>query len=129
MPTYQYWNENNVGTYVQDNYKFMDKLFSPKHGPGLRDSLVNAPDEDTLRDTMNAELPHLKIPKKVRVGVADLETAKYKDWGINTKSDIYYIMVLPPNPQRPSQSTDQNYIDDQEWTNAWYHAMVDGYGM
>ena len=129
MPTYQYWKEKDVGTYVQENYDFMDRLFSAKHGPGLRDSLVNAPDEDTLRDTMNAELPHLKIPKNVRVGVADLQNAKYKDWKIDTQTETYYIMVLPPDPQRKPQSTDQYYVDDQEWTNAWYHATVDGYGM
>jgi hypothetical protein len=128
MPTYQYWNEDDVGTYVQNNYKFMDKLFGV-HGDHLRQSLVNAPDENTLRTRMNTELPQLKIPQNVRVGVADLQTAKYKDWGINTQTETYYIMVLPPNPQRQPQSTAQTYIDDQEWENAWYHATVDGYGM
>jgi hypothetical protein len=127
MPTYQYWNEDNVGTYVQNNYKFMDKLFS-RHGDNLRSSLVNAPDEATLRARMNAELPQLNIPLNVRVGVLDLQTPKYKDWGI-ADGDTYYIMVLPPNPQRQPQSTQSTYIDDQEWENAFYHATVDGYGM
>jgi hypothetical protein len=58
MPTYQYWNEDDVGTYVQNNYKFMDELFG-RHGDNLRNSLVNAADEDALRDKMNAKLPHL----------------------------------------------------------------------
>jgi hypothetical protein len=128
MPTYQYWNENNVGTYVQENYAFMDRLFS-RHGDTLRDSLVNAPDENTLRARMNAAVPHLAIPSNVRVGVLDLQSAKYKDWTIDTKAETYYIMVLPPNPQRTPQSSQTTYIDDQEWTNAWYHAVVDGYGM
>jgi hypothetical protein len=106
----------------------MDKLFGST-GNALRASLVNASDENTLRAKMNAELPHLKIPANVRVGVLDLQTAHYKDWGISTQNETYYIMVLPPNPQRQPQSTQSTYIDDQEWENAWYHATVDGYGM
>ena len=128
MPTYQYWNEDDVGTYVQNNYKFMDELFG-RHGDNLRNSLVNAADEDALRDKMNAKLPHLKIPQNVKVGVVDLQNGKCQLWGMNTQTDTYYIMVLPPNPQRKPQSNQTTYIDDQEWENAWYHATVDGYGM
>jgi hypothetical protein len=129
MPTYQYWDEDNVGTYVQNNYEFMDQLFGVK-GDHLRKILWDAANdsEGALRDLMNAKLPHLKIPNTVRVGLADLQAPRYKDFGINA-GDTYYIMVLPPNPQRQPQSTQQTYIDDQEWENAFYHATVDGYGM
>jgi hypothetical protein len=128
MPPWKPWSPNHVGQYVQHNYAFMDQLFDPANGAAFRQAFWNYPNEDALRNAINSHL-HLNIPNTVRVGFFDVERPAFHSFPppINAATDNYYVMILPSMPRR--KPGDNTYIEDQAWEDAWYHAVVDGFGM
>jgi hypothetical protein len=126
---YKPWSYADVGAYTQHNYAFVDTLFQDGPGepnPGIRRSYRHYTGNQ-LRLQIQSDLG-LTIPSDVKVGVFDIELAHFHNpEAINFSADAYYIMVLPPFPrQNPGNNV---YIRDQAWQDAWYHAVVDGYGM
>jgi hypothetical protein len=131
MPPWKPCNSADVGQYVQDNYAFMEQLFDPANGPAFRQSFWNYHSEAALRTAINNYL-HLGIPNSVRVGFFDVErpACKFFDPPINGAADNYYVMVLPSMPRREAGTAgNDQYVEDQAWEDAWYHAIVDGYSM
>jgi len=43
------------------------------------------------------------------------------------ENDAFYIFVIPPTPQRVPNN--KAYQEMQAFESAWYHAIVDGYGL
>ena len=48
---------------------------------------------------------------------------------INPSNDYFYLLILPPVPNNANYAGQPGYKDMQAWESAWYHAIVDGYGM
>ena len=74
----------------------------------------------------------LVIPPGVRIVLVDLETARlhYNGPTLDTTpvtGDTFYQLVMPPVPRRHPGNAE--YKHDQQWEDAWYHAIVDSYGM
>ena len=134
---YKPWDETVVGDYVQRNYNFLDQMFSEGKGAptgSTRDRYLNYTGPQ-LRQHVNNDL-HIPIPAQVKIGVFDCETVKFNDPDhIAFNNDAYYILVLPPMPRGyspnppPPNPPSQDHTDDQAWHSAWYHSVVDGYGM
>jgi hypothetical protein len=125
MPPWKPWDENEVGTYVQDNYEFVDRLFGPQ-GAAIRKKFWACTTETQLRKAIKDEAK-INVPASVRVGVFDVEAAALKVIKkIDPKTEDFYIMVMPPKPRRKNTA---DYKDGQAWEEAWFHAIVDGYGI
>jgi hypothetical protein len=129
MPPWKPWYDANLGDYVQSNYNVATHLFDPLTGTAFRQSFWACANENALRDKINGLL-NLGIPNHVRVGFFDVEAAdqgcKFFAPPIDTAGDDFYIMILPSVPRR---SNAPEYINDQAMEDAWFHAVVDGYGM
>jgi hypothetical protein len=48
---------------------------------------------------------------------------------IDPNNNYFYLLVLPPVPTRYDPVAQPGYEEMQAWESAWYHAIVDGYGM
>src|SRR5262249_46661937 len=123
---YKPYDPLKVGDAVEGNYWFLDKFFGPGGG-AFRKSIL-AMNENQLRDELAKY--GLEIPKGVRLVVVDLETAVVRPADgnpINPAQDTFYQLVMPPTPRRHPNNA--QYKHDQQWEDAWYHAMVDSYGM
>jgi hypothetical protein len=130
MPPWKPWVSNLVGQYVQDNYSFMDQLFDPVGGAAFRQQFWDYPNEAALRVAINNYL-NLNLAHTVRVGFFDVEKPGARFFDPPIKPDEqWYVMVLPPMPRRNAGTAGYDqYVDSQEWEDAWYHAVVDSYGM
>jgi len=67
----------------------------------------------------------------LRIMLVDVQNAQ--TWQepppINPVTDYFYLLVMPPVPSNPNYPGQPGYQDMQAWESAWYHAIVDGYGM
>lgn len=118
---------------VQINAKFLKHLWSAQ-GAGFRTELLGAPTENDLRTILGRW--GIQVDGSVRIMVVDLETAQVKTHGpINSQTDSFYTLVLPPAPLKyrppPAQQPEvvQTYNDRQRLAAAYYHAVNDSYGM
>jgi hypothetical protein len=116
-----------VGKEVQKYKVILDRLFDNAGHQALRDTLYNCADETALRDAFKTQLD-IDIAADVRIMLIDVENARWKSFDpqIDPKKDKFYVYILPPIPRR---STVAEYKTMQAWEGAWYHAMVDSYGM
>ncbi len=122
-PTKPY-DEDKVGQQVQMNYKFIDKLFG-RGQKAFRDRFFRCRTEAALRRALKRE--GVNVRPGVRLMILDVENARTKVFGtINPRRDNFYVMVMPPVPRRRKS---EDYKDSQAWEGAWYHAIVDSYGM
>jgi hypothetical protein len=125
---YKPYDPTKVGDQVQNNYEFMKEIFGPGQAQ-YRQQLLAMSDND-----LRTELAEygLVIPQGVRIVLVDLETAKMHHNGgpidlTPGTGDTFYQLVMPPVPRRHPNSSE--YRHDQQWEDAWYHAIVDSYGM
>lgn len=119
------YHPGQVGNSVQTNFDFLKKLFGPTHQE-LRNGLWNCKTEAELRNLLGDHGVTVQPP--TRIMVVDIENARSKVWGkdIDTASEDWYALILPPVPRRKQND---EYADMQAWSAAWYHASNDGYGM
>jgi hypothetical protein len=130
------YNANLVGVTTQALYTFVQELFSPR-GPALRTQLLNAPDENQLRLMLGNW--GIFIPTNIggagspplRIMLVDVQSTQ--TWQahppIDPNNNYFYLLVLPPVPTRYDPVAQPGYEEMQAWESAWYHAIVDGYGM
>lgn len=121
-PTKPY-DEHQVGKQLQTNYAFLEKLFGPKQ-KAFRDRFFRCKSEAALRRALRRE--GVRVAAGVKTMIVDVENARVKSFGINPRRDNFYILVMAPVPRRKKS---EDYRDSQAWEGAWYHAIVDGYGM
>ena len=122
-PTKPY-DEHKVGKQLQTNYAFLERLFGPRQ-KAFRDRFFNCKNETALRRALGRA--GVKVTPGVRIMILDVEYARTKSFGvINPRRDNFYILVMPPVPRRKKS---EDYKDSQAWEGAWYHAIVDSYGM
>jgi hypothetical protein len=122
-PTKPY-DEKKVGDQLQANYVFLEKLFGTQQ-KAFRDRFFRCATEAKLRSALSRE--KIKVPSDVRIMLVDVEFARMKTFGsVNPRRDKFYILVMPPVPRRERT---EDYKEMQAWQGAWYHAIVDGYGM
>jgi hypothetical protein len=124
MPPTKPYSADKVGEAAQHNYKFFEDCFDPGNGP-FRDWFFAA---STGEEDVRAKLKDYKlvVPGSVKLVVVDLENARMRNWSLNPKTQDFYEFIMPPVPRR---SEDDDYVEGQLWEEAWFHAMVDGYGM
>jgi hypothetical protein len=143
MPAYKPYDPEKVGAIVDVNHRFLKNLWSgdklwgnPGQERTLRDHLFDLADEQALRDALAQQgitvTPPPGVQQPVRVMLVDIENARTKTYGpaIRARDELFYVLVLPPNPQRTTH--DPSKIDYKEmlaWSGAYYHASSDGYGM
>jgi hypothetical protein len=130
------YDEEGVGTNAQINSVFLKQLWDPDNGSAFRSRLLNARDEKTLRDLLDAN--DIKIrPDTVRIVVFDVESAKVQIYRrpqdnpnepprIDTGNENFYVLVLPPSPKRHDNT---GYRNMQRSAAAYYHAVNESYGM
>jgi hypothetical protein len=127
---------SNAGNTTQYLYAFVQELFGAG-GAALRNQLMNAQDEDEVRAVLNSKgivIPRLTggaSSPPVRIKIVDVQTAGVWEAHppINPNNDFFYVLVLPPVPSNSNYAGQPGYTDMQAWESAWYHAIVDGYGM
>jgi hypothetical protein len=127
-----------VGVTTQHLYEFLQKLFGPGNA-AFRANLLAAPDERQLRIMLGDW--GIFIPTHIgatgspplRIMLVDIQsTHTWQDptqAPINPDTDYFYLLVMPPVPTRYDPAVQPGYEEMQAWESAWYHAMVDGYGM
>src|SRR5262245_25898332 len=120
---YKPYNSRKVGQQIQNNYEFLKYLFDDDN-KDYRDELFGMNDDDLRTELAGYGLV---IPKEVRIVLIDLEFARMQPTDIKPDKDTFYQLVLPPVPRRHPDSPE--YKHDQQWEDAWYHAIVDSYGM
>jgi len=129
------YNQNHVGRTTQALYGFLTDLFDGTKGPALRKQLLGAMSEDEVRAVLVTY--GIVIPRQtdqgdpLRIMLVDVQNAQ--TWQepppINPVTDYFYLLVMPPVPSNPNYPGQPGYQDMQAWESAWYHAIVDGYGM
>jgi hypothetical protein len=127
----------NPGVETKHLYDFVQKLFDGPTQAAFRASLFAAPDENQLRIMLGDW--GIFIPTVIgapgspplRIMLVDVENAStWQDTPpINPATDYFYVLVMPPVPTRYDPVAQPGYEEMQAWESAWYHAMVDGYGM
>lgn len=129
------YNANLIGVTTQHLYGFLQELFG-NQGQALRDQLMHANDENQLRIMLGNW--GILIPANVnglplRIMMVDIQNARtWQDRNqnpIKPNTDYFYLLTLPPVPSNPNYAGQPGYKDMQAWESAWYHAIVDGYGM
>jgi hypothetical protein len=125
MPPTKPYSEYKVGEVAQANYKFFEDCFDPGNKP-FRDWFFDgATTEPQVRARLKAY--GLDIPEGIKLVVVDLQYARMKNWSLKKpEEEPFYEFILPPVPTR---STNADYVESQQWEEAWFHAIVDGYGM
>lgn len=132
------YNTAQVGVTTQHLYEFLQELFGPDNAT-FRTNLLAAHDEGQLR-IMLADWG-IFIPAHIgaegspplRIMLVDIQSTQI--WQdptqapINPATDYFYVLVMPPVPTRYDPAAQPGYEEMQAWESAWYHAMVDGYGM
>jgi hypothetical protein len=132
------YNPAQVGITTEHLFDFLQQLFGAGQGP-FRANLFAAPNENQLR-TMLGDWG-IFIPAIIggpgspplRIMLVDVESAR--TWQdptqppINPAADYFYVLVMPPVPTRYAPGAQPGYEEMQAWESAWYHAIVDGYGM
>jgi hypothetical protein len=123
---YKPYDPQQVGAQVQNNYAFLHKLFAANNSQ-YRQKLFAMTDAQ-----LTTELAEygLVIPPGVRIVLVDLEIAQMHCNGpqpIDPTQETFYQLVMPPVPRLHPGSA--QYKHDQQWEDAWYHAIVDSYGM
>jgi hypothetical protein len=127
-----------VGTTSQYLYNFVQLLFGPGNA-AVRSTLLGALNEAQLRTLLQSY--GISIPSNIggtgspplRIMLVDIESAQ--TWQdptqpkINPTTDFFYVLVMPPVPTRFDPAVQPGYEEMQAWESAWYHAVVDGYGM
>ncbi len=123
----------DVKNQLGHNYDFTAKLFGQGQ-QAFRNTFFNCTTEAALRALLLAE--KITVAADVRIMLVDVENARSKTFGpIDASNEKFYVLVMAPVPRgdgRPAANppaVDPGYIDMQAWENAWYHAIVDGYGM
>jgi len=125
MPPTKPYNEYKVGEVVQHNYKFFGDCFDPSNGPFRDWFFAGSTTEDDVRAKLKAY--QLDIPVGIKLVVVDLQNARIRNWSLtDPKAQEFYEFIMPPVPQR---SDNEDYVESQQWEEAWFHAIVDGYGM
>jgi hypothetical protein len=128
----------NPGVETKHLFDFLQQLFGAGQ-VAFRASLFAAPNEAQLR-TMLGDwgifIPtHTGGPgtPAVRIMLVDVQNANtWQDPSlpkINPATDDFYVLVMPPVPTRYPAAAQPGYEEMQAWESAWYHAIVDGYGM
>lgn len=119
------YDETKVGEVVQQNYRFLEKLFDAQQHQALRNRLFECADEAALRLELGKE--GIQVAAPVRIMLVDIENARTKTYGGPIQpTDDWYVLVLPPVPRREPGDV---YKEMQAWSGASYHASSDGYGM
>jgi hypothetical protein len=126
---------SKAGTTTQVLYAFVQELFDATNGPALRNQLMTAHDEDEVRAILNSR--GIVIPRltgttgsaPVRIKIVDVQSARVWEQqpAIDPNNDFFHVLVMPPVPS--NYAGQPGYTDMQAWESAWYHAIVDGYGM
>jgi hypothetical protein len=130
---------SNAGNTAQYLYAFVQELFGTG-GPALRNQLMSAHDEDEVRAVLNSKgivIPRLSGgsgTSPLRIMLVDVQNAKtWQDRNypnpIDPTTDYFYLLVMPPVPSNANYAGQPGYTDMQAWESAWYHAIVDGFGM
>jgi hypothetical protein len=133
------YDEDTVGPLTEALYRFLHyHLFVP--GDQVRGALMNAGNEGQLRMMLGQY--GIFIPERIdmndpnsaplRIMLVDVQTANiWQEPGrpINYNNDYFYVLVMPPIPSNANYAGQPGYQDMQAWESAWYHAIVDGYGM
>jgi hypothetical protein len=128
MPPWKPVNLYPVGSTVDNLHWFLDHLFDAGQ-QAFRDQFFMLGNEAQLRDLLATN--KIFIPatdpqtgNPIRLMIVDVEYARchHYDAPIVPARDLFYLLVMPPVPR---------YYDPvmQNWESAWYHAIVDGYGM
>jgi hypothetical protein len=119
---------NPVGQTVDNLHWFLDQLFGASQ-QAFRDQFFHLSDEDQLRNLLATN--RIFIPatdpqsgNPIRIMLVDVENARCHHYGahINPATDLFYLLVMPPVPRHYDPTM-------QNWESAWYHAIVDGFGM
>jgi hypothetical protein len=124
-PPYAY---SSLGDQVQLNYNFLERLFDPGTQEAFRKSFFDSKDEPHLRNMLRGY--DIDIPAPTRIVLVDLENAKWfvhDPKAFDPVSQDFYQLVMPPVPRKHPGSDE--YKESQQYEDAWYHAVVDSYGM
>jgi hypothetical protein len=132
------YNIAQVGVTTEHLYEFLQQLFGSGNA-AFRANLLAAPDERQLRIMLGDW--GIFIPTDIggtgspplRIMLVDIQSTRtWQDPNqapINPATDYFYVLVMPPVPTRYDPAVQPGYEEMQAWESAWYHAMVDGYGM
>jgi len=130
MPPKKEYDEAKVGETLQKIYTFSEQIFGLKSHidqKEVRNQFFEpAATEDTVRALIHKFLG-IKVAQSTKIMVVDIENARTRTFGtIDAAKDDFYVFVMPPVPRR---SKTDDYKESQAWEGAWYHSIVDGYGM
>jgi hypothetical protein len=133
------YDESLVGSLTQALFAFLDKELFAAGNAAIRNNLLNAPDEHQLRlmlGNYGIFIPALiggPGSAPLRIMLVDVQSTRtWQDPNqapINAANDYFYLLVMPPVPTRYDPTAQPGYEKMQAWESAWYHAIVDGYGM
>jgi hypothetical protein len=129
MPPVKPYNWANVGDAAQHNYKFFEDCFDPNPATNkaFRDWFFDSSTTEPNVRTKLKNTYHLDIPAPIKLVVVDLQWARCKNWSLtDPATQDFYEFIMPP---RPTRWPDKYYVESQQWEEAWFHAIVDGYGM
>jgi hypothetical protein len=140
----------SIGATVDTLKEFIGKLFDPGKYPGFRDQFFDDPSQpgypagSTLNEPIIRRMlkqQGINIPEThtvggqkhdIRIVIVDVQNARLASYETDPKlfgrkeidkNDWFYLLVMPPVPSIPAE------VDLQTYESAWYHAIVDGYGM
>jgi hypothetical protein len=125
---------NSPGATADDLYYFLQNCFQPNpKGNNFRNQFFDpALTEDSARVLLMNNRIFVpqddggKPPNPIRLMFVDVQNAQVwqdpKKKKIDPVNDLFYLLVMPPTPQKYDPEM-------QAWESAWYHAIVDGYGM
>jgi hypothetical protein len=134
------YDEDTVGALTQALYRFLEYHLFVQGNP-VRGNLMQAYDENQLRVMLGNYgifIPPRIDPNDansapVRIMLVDIQTATiwqdHTQPAINYQTDTFYVLVMPPIPSNSHYAGQPGYQDMQAWQSAWYHAIVDGFGM
>lgn len=150
MPIDKPWDPATVGDKTIEYHSFARLLFGLDPFPippviagntNVRDDLKAVSQQVGATDTdLRNAIKHYKVNipptstrnNPLRIIVFDVERGDLYWAGNDPRQGIqdYYVFVMPADPKgRPHGHNQPEYRDEQAWESAWYHAVVDGYGM
>ena len=116
----------DVGAVVDNLKYFVDQLFDPQNQSAFRNQFFQHKHESVVRQLL-ADNKVIIPPddgngNPVRIVIVDIQNARMWKADDFNANQLFYLLVMPPVP---------TYYDTemQAWESAWYHAIVDGFGM